>query len=44
MSPLCIVVDLQVAANNIKPLNVAMVTQQWVHFAVVKLQNISYCS
>ena len=35
MPSLCIVTDLQVAVNNIKPLNVARERQEWVPFALL---------
>ena len=31
----CIIVDFHVAVNNIKPLSVAMETQEWILFALL---------
>jgi hypothetical protein len=36
----CIVYDLHVAANNIKPLSVAMKTQEWVPIALLSTNKI----
>jgi len=44
MLSLYIVVDLLVAVNNVKPLRVAMETQEWgVPCAAVEVQIISHC-
>jgi hypothetical protein len=40
MHSLCIVVDLHVAFNNIKPFCVAMETQEWVKFLLLSSYKI----
>jgi len=37
---ICTVVDFHVSVNNIKPLSVAMQTQQWVIFALLSSYKI----
>jgi len=41
MRSLCIAVDLHVAVNSIKPLKVAMATQEWVPFGLLS-SDITY--
>ena len=43
MRSLCIVVDLHVAVNNIKPLRVATVTKDWVPFGLLSHDLIYRC-
>jgi len=43
VTPVAMDVGLHVAVNNIKPLSVAMETQERVPLAAVELPNISYC-
>ena len=40
MTTLCIVFDLHVAANNVKPLSVAMKTQEWVPIALLSTNKV----